>query len=286
MRFSRLKKHIEASKSISTPPPVATKGKAKISCQGEHENSTKRKRITKQNHSTLSKLARDQIDKVEGEPKVKSETTEPELVAPSAPVKRQTRGKKIDAVAAFESDSSPTPGARTLSENNTSYDEDSHAAAEEDESSGGVDSEHERPSKRRRSSPPETKLTRQGPNRRLFFNNRSEAIPWDVSKQLFSRSDAAELSLRSPDPQIQTTSPSTPVRDPRPDPSTFNHPSDASRTTLSSTMPNRSGATSLPSPQTTSTYPTPPDSNFTSGLAISSSFNDETASENHAFNRT
>ena len=196
MRFTRLKKHIEASLSISTLASVSTNGKTGNSTEAGPKNNAKRKISEKQKQPLSSKFGGDQIGNVEGELKIKTENAEIEVVTPSAPVKRQSRGKKIDVSAAFESDSSPTPGARVEHEVHSSDYEDSQAAGEEDDGiPGGFESEHEHLAKRRRLFPLKRKQSRPDFNRRLFPNNGPRSLPQSVLKEPISTSDAGSTSI-------------------------------------------------------------------------------------------
>ena len=142
MRFTRLKKNIEADSSVSRSSSSQT-ARQKTGDGDDRKTNAKKRKIEK--HVEPADL------KVAAVSKSKKKSAEPEILAPSAPCKRQTRGKTIDVSAAFESDASPTPGVQVRQEDDTSdYEQGQQTGREND--GPFDDGEIDQPAKRRGSS--------------------------------------------------------------------------------------------------------------------------------------
>ncbi len=163
MRFTRLKKTIDANSLVSTPS-VRTGGKTGNAVQGGSKINTKKRKVQKQMNAADQNATAGS--------KIKTQSPDHEAVAPSAPIKCQARGKKIDISAAFESDASPTPGPRIQPGDDTSDYE-----KEDDEFHSGPDSESRHEAKRRRGSPHEREMSQQDVQRKLFLNKRIPSVP-------------------------------------------------------------------------------------------------------------
>jgi hypothetical protein len=278
MRFTRLKKYIEASVSNSAPSSQPTNGKEETTSQGGPKNKTKKRKIDKQTPFTGSKLGGNQIDKDEAEVGIETESAGQEIVFPSAPVKRQTRGKKIDVSAAFESDSSPSSGARNRHEDDTSDYEDCQVVAQEDDEIFGLNSENEHPAKRRRGVALRKILSRTDYKRNSVVNNLSQPSGPDAWKQPTATSAKIPTALRGVS-QIQLDTPSTPNRAVHLDQTTITSQSPSSLTTLRSPTPQLTSSISIPPPPCSSAYPTPPDTRFINSGATNLNFNDASAAD-------
>jgi hypothetical protein len=166
MRSTRLKKNIDASSSIPAHSGP-TNGKRRGTVIGGIKTNMKKRKIEKQIDSANQKI-------VAGS-KANIQSIGPEFVPPSAPAKRQTRGKKIDVSAAFESDTPPIPGSQIRQGDDTSDYEDDQATGEE-EFRGELDSVHMHPAKQRRSSTLEKEMIKPDRKRKMSFNERSPSV--------------------------------------------------------------------------------------------------------------
>lgn len=149
MRFTRLKKNIEAGLSISTAPSSQT-AKQNMEAGEDRKTNAKRKKTERQT---------DLADKnIVARPKIKKESAGHDIPALSVPAKRNTREKEIDVSTALHSDASPTPGARLRQEDNPNDCQEGQQTAGEDDGPCD-DGEIDRPAKRRGVSALERKIS-------------------------------------------------------------------------------------------------------------------------------
>lgn len=246
MRFTRLKKAIDANPSVSIPSDP-TGGTTETTLQGGTKVNPKKRKVEKPINS---------VDRnITAGSKIKIESLEPEPVAPSAPIKRQTRGKKIDISAGFET--SPTPGARIQPRDEISDYEDAQAT-DEDESRGAPDGENGHEAKRRRGSPYMRKRSQPSLQRKLFSKKPSLVVPGSdlnepasTTAAVISRPKGTILGLDYAPPSHANDNEST---SPRPAPTSQN-------TILQTPAQPRNHPTSTRLTKFSTGYPTPPDSN-------------------------
>lgn len=282
MRFSRLKKTIEAHASMYSASSVAAKSKTESKKQEGPNNSTNTKMTGKGDRSANSKFGKRQIDQAGNESNIKSENDDAKSAVLSATAKRQTRGRKIDVSSAFESDSSPALGAQIGYQDDASDHEEAEAvAAEEDDDffPGGPNSDTEPPAKRRRSVPSERNLSRSDPFENSFFDESSQSSPQDVEEQQFPTAGVA-ISPLSDVPLFEHCIPLQQYRPARPDLITESQPLIATGTTdLISPPSDHIASPSIPPPQFTVSSSNPKPSRSTIRSLRNSVFDDASASD-------
>ena len=263
MRFTRLKKNIDASTSFSTASSLRN-GKSGSTVQGATNTNAKKRKIEKQIDSADQKIAAGS--------KVKSESLESEFIRPSSPVKRQTRGKKIDISAALESDTSPSPGAQLQQgDDNSDYENGQETGDKEDQFGDNFDSETGHQAKRRRSSSSKREMNQSSPNSKTSFNNGSPFVLESDLSEPISTSAAATPPSNGADPGVLPNSLSPMHRANDHGSTSFGPVSTSKRIMLQTpTQPLMNPASTRPT-QFTAGYPTPGNSNNNNNSSSSSS---------------
>lgn len=150
MRFNRLRAEIETRASNPQATTLATSGRMETTTERVLKTTKKKRTIDQQKHSLGATATGDQIAQVGGGPKTKSHAAVPEI---RTPANGQTRGKKIDLCAAFNSSSLGVLEPRVLHEDETNGYKGPAAATDYRRWLWmDSDSEYEHPAKRYRSS--------------------------------------------------------------------------------------------------------------------------------------
>ncbi len=116
MRFKRLRAEIETRASEPEAATLLTSGRMETTTEWVLKNNKKKRTIEQYKHSLGARAGGDQIAQVGSGPKNENQTAVPQIRTPS---KRQTRGKKIHVLAAFNSNTSAALEPRILHEDET-----------------------------------------------------------------------------------------------------------------------------------------------------------------------
>ncbi len=188
MKFNRLRAEIETRASNPKADTIPTSGRRETTTECVLKTTEKKRKLEQYKHSIGAKAGGDQIARVGSGPQTENQTDVPEIRTPN---KRQTRGKKIDVWAAFNSNTSVALEPCIFYEAETS-DYEGLAAATDNGEWFWTDSnsEQENPAKRCRSYQTTEKTNAQDLPSFASSSYSATTLTQDVSKAVSSASDA------------------------------------------------------------------------------------------------